>query len=550
MSLRVFWYLIIIGIIGLNAAIISCCNNKKLENPTVAFNPNLTLGTKGLHGYIAYDSPKSPDGYGAGVSFYTAVWPLINTPLENFQIGLPGTWITPDNRDNKDIPLCPIGTYARDNWDPRGPTYESVFQTLEGGLGYWAGNKYRYGPPKFMMNATSQCYDFEIATPGWSFFYDDETLQTDRLGIAQLSNRIIIPPDAMTFEGNPNGKFMGYSYMALPITEAYEKDGHPTGDQSWTCFINTENFKGPIAYYLPETWSKISKDYPIINGRGLDAKPGIINGGAMEINTVPHYEAISKDSTKYIKIPQLKFPVDNYGNAQLVKDLCFYNKEALYDVFKNWKDGKGKLASSFGESGQHRPTLKTKSPKYDQGGIPIDGIDDYFKTNIYSDNSFGLQWNLESNTEKGLFPKYYKEVNGKRIPIAAEAIPKETGLLNASFPDAKPKPPYTSPQDQVWNNDGKKAGPFEVTLNDGSKVTYYWYKFIEQPVFQQFDWSEEKKQKIQSIVERLHGEWLPNKEYITPMKAGKLVSLDKALLVLPPAGLERGYVPIVTHQDK
>jgi len=35
---------------------------------------NVTLGSKGLQGYIAYDSPKSPEGYGAGVSFFKLVY--------------------------------------------------------------------------------------------------------------------------------------------------------------------------------------------------------------------------------------------------------------------------------------------------------------------------------------------------------------------------------------------------------------------------------------------------------------------------------------------
>src|SRR5208283_5219165 len=39
------------------------------------------------------------------------------------------------------------GTLAR-TWRDRGPTWSGVFQTVEGGLGYWAGNHFRYGPPK------------------------------------------------------------------------------------------------------------------------------------------------------------------------------------------------------------------------------------------------------------------------------------------------------------------------------------------------------------------------------------------------------------------
>ena len=130
-----------------------------------------TEHSQGLHGYIGFGHERLPlqSAYRAGMGFYAAVWPLMDQPLANLQIGLPSAWITPDNSDNKDKPLAPEGTLAR-RWRERGPTWSSVFQTVEGGLGYWAGNHFRYGPPKFSMNATPQCYDYEVGSPGWSFF--------------------------------------------------------------------------------------------------------------------------------------------------------------------------------------------------------------------------------------------------------------------------------------------------------------------------------------------------------------------------------------------
>ncbi len=529
---------------------IIACKTKLATVPIApSFVPKIKLGSKGLHGYIAYDAPKSPEGYGLGVSFYTAAWALIDQPIANFQIGLPGTWIIPDNLDNETIPLCPVGTLARDNWDERGPTYRDVFQTLEGGLGYWAGNKYRYGGPKFSMNATANCYDFEIASPGWSFFYDDNTLPTERLGIAQLHNRLLIPPDALTFDGTPQGEFMGYSYMALPFTDAVEGTT-PTGNQSWTCFINTENFKGPIAYYLPETWSKISIDYPIINGRGLDTRPGIIRGGAMEINTVPAFESTDKAGNVYTKIPKLKFPVNENGKAALVQDLTYYNEAALFNDFLNWRKTNTSIMGTFKTKGAHKPKLSTKAPKYKQNGKPIIAVEEIFYTEILESNTFGLQWKTNSKFEKGSFPQYFKEVDGNIIPVTPQELPKETGLYQKEFPIAEKKPPFSSPTDGVWKTPGPAAGPFETTLNDGSTVTYYWYKFIDQPVFQQFNWTQDKKDELQYLVEKVHKEWPIDRNYIAPPTTGKLVKLDPALIISPPAGLEFGYVPIVTKQDR
>ncbi|MEO0662059.1 MAG: hypothetical protein AAFZ87_11010, partial [Planctomycetota bacterium] len=240
--------------------------------------------SRGLHGYIGFEAQQPPDRaeFGFGMGFYSAAWTLVDEPLAAFQIGLASSWILPDNRDNDDTPLAPEGTLAR-NWPERGPTWSSVFQTVEGGLGYWRGNRFRYGPPKFSMNATPQCYDYEVGSPGWSFFNGTEALPDDRLGIAQLSNRLLIPPDALPFEGEPDGAFFGYAYMALPFTEPVDgkRSAAPTGDRAWTCFLSTQNFKGPIAYYVPETWSKIADvfDYEFLHGRGLDARPGLMGGG-------------------------------------------------------------------------------------------------------------------------------------------------------------------------------------------------------------------------------------------------------------------------------
>jgi hypothetical protein len=96
--------------------------------------------SSGLHGYIGFSASRPPtkSEYSAGMGFYSAVWPLIDQPLADFQIGLAGCWITPDNSDNQTQPLAPEGTLAR-TWKERGPTWDSVFQTVEGGLGYWAG---------------------------------------------------------------------------------------------------------------------------------------------------------------------------------------------------------------------------------------------------------------------------------------------------------------------------------------------------------------------------------------------------------------------------
>jgi hypothetical protein len=523
---------------------------------TVAENqaPALKVESRGLHGYIGYSAsvPKDRGEYSAGMGFYSAVWPLVDQELDSFQIGLAGAWILPDNSDNKDKPLAPEGTLAR-QWPERGPTWGSVFQTVEGGLGYWRGNRFRYGPPKFSMNATPQCYDYEVGSPGWSFFYGTEALPDHRLGIAQLSNRLLIPPDALPFEGNPNGKFMGYTYMALPFTAPVPSvDGKaPTGDQAWTCFVSTENFKGPIAYYIPETWSKIADvfDYPFLHGRCLDTRPGVMGGGAMEINTVPRITAKSKNGSTYSKIPQLNFPVDQKGRSVLVQDVTYYSKAALYDSFKMWREGGEVCDGVFAEEGSWTSKLTTRTPHFDQQGKDIVGVDKVFDTAVFKGNVWGLKWPKKVKSGIGHFPQYYQHVGDQRVAVPAKNVPGDTGLLHAKFPVAKRGAPFTSPDRGAWTQPGAAAGPIQVALGDGSLVTYSWYRFIDQPSFQQYKWSETKRNRLQSFVEQIHRHWPIDRNYMAPPTTGELVKFDPALFVTPPKGMEYGYVPIVTKQE-
>ena len=539
----------------LTAAVLSSASLAQDNSPKASSKSDagqVTSHSQGLHGYIGFGHEKLPpqSGLSAGMGFYAAVWPLVDQPLADFQIGLPSSWIQPDNSDNKDKPLAPEGTLAR-QWKERGPTWSSVFQTVEGGLGYWAGNHFRYGPPKFSMNGTPQCYDYEVGSPGWSFFYHNEALPDHQLGIAQLSNRLLIPPDALPFQGHSNGEFLGYTWMALPFTDPTTGDP-PTGDQSWTCFLSAANFKGPIAYYIPETWSKIGKlfNYPFLHGRGLDARPGIMGGGAMEINTVPRFDAKDAQGTAYSKLPKLQFPVDAEGRAYLVQDVTYYSKTALYDAFKSWRDGGPACSGRFDEKAAWKPKLNTRTTRYDQAGKKMIGVERAFDTRIFEGNVWGLQWFTNDVSAKGLFPQYYKHVGEQRVTVPAADVPAETKLLSQEFKLAKLGVPYTSPTVGAWTKPGAKLGPFTAKLVDGSVVTYSWYRFVDQPSFQQYAWSAEKKAKLQALVEKLHANWPTDRDYMEPPTRGKLVALDPALLVTPPPGLEVGYVPIVTHQEK
>ncbi|MCH7559670.1 MAG: hypothetical protein IIB56_19775, partial [Planctomycetes bacterium] len=135
------------------------------------------------------------------------------------------------------------------------------------------------------------------------------------------------------------------------------------------------------------------------------------------------------------------------------------------------------------------------------------------------------------------------------VAVAAATVPKGTQLLTQEFRLAGRGDPYISPATGAWTNPGPKRGPYTVDLVDGSTVTYSWYRFVDQPSFQQYKWSDDKKAKLQSFVEKIHANWPIDRDYMAPPSSGELATLDPALLVTPPKGLEVGYVPIVTRQE-
>ena len=132
------------------------------------------------------------------------------------------------------------------------------------------------------------------------------------------------------------------------------------------------------------------------------------------------------------------------------------------------------------------------------------------------------------------------------VAVVESAVPVETGLKTARFLPAVADQAYTSPD--AWRKPSPKAGPFQAKLTDGSVITYYWYRCIDQPSLQDADLSDAEKVRLQNIVEKIHAQWTPRKQYMAPPSKGALTTLDTALMVTPPRGLEVGYVPIVTKQ--
>lgn len=142
---------------------------------------------------------------------------------------------------------------------------------------------------------------------------------------------------------------------------------------------------------------------------------------------------------------------------------------------------------------------------------------------------------------------------GKWKPVRVDQVPAETGLQKLTWdrPKENPEEAYTTPDaaGSTWKKPGPVAGPFKAKLGDGSIVTYYWYRFADQPALLNADLTGAERERMQIKVEKIHRSWLKNKNYLAPPTVGELAHLDPAQIVKPPKGFEIGYVPIATKQE-
>ncbi len=508
-----------------------------------------------MAGYLLVPHDKVPETYNAGFSIYVAAWPLLREyPGRRFQTGLFGTWM-----------------HAQ--YD--GPEPDKLYSDIEGGLGWWRDTRFATETPKFIMGGVALNFSAWANGPGAGKGRDwDEP--KGKYGVAQLSPWVLWPPDGLNLKQGTCGRLFGYGYLPLPLTKAKSTTAGknvPTGNHCWTLFLNTQNFKGPVAFFTPYFWSRASVDDPRLAGMFLDTRPSGPNRALqMETQYVPSIQATDNKGETYARIAPTSFPRGPQGDSAVVHRVTAYNKKALWDAVKAWFEGgapasgainpQGSVVHNF--PGRGGATWKIYTPLVPrEKKVPIAW--DSFASPVAPDSStFEYRWNYQLVTRKEskdgplvTLPQYYHLVkdNNKKakwVPVQPEDVPAETGLAEVSFsrPNEAPSKPYITPDDaeSCWKKPGPAAGPFQAHPGDGSVVTYYWYRFADQPALLNADLTDKERESLQTRVEKLHRNWKKDRDYLAPPAIGKLAHIDPALIVTPPPGLEAGYVPIAIRQ--
>ena len=505
-----------------------------------------------MAGYLIVPTERVNEPYDAGFSIYAAAWPLLSEyPGHRFQTGLFGTWMHP---------LYPKDAKPKD-----------LYNDIEGGLGWWRDTRFPSTTPKFIMGGVGVNF-YDIANgPA----YGRGTWEDPRglYGVAQLTPWLLFPLDGLNLKQGVNGELFGYGYLPMPFAEAKTKtEGKdvPTGANCWTLFLNAENFKGPVCFFTPNFWARAALRNPAVAGQMLDSRGSDPNKHfQMETQYVPAAMAKDEKGDSYARVAPTSFPVGADGTTVVLHRLTCYDRRALYDGVKAWFDGgpvatgainpAGALVQSFRPGGGSTWSIYPQGTKREAKP----GLDwkAFATPHIPDPHTYGYQWNadLVTRARPGLvtLPEYYRlgsfGKNGRWSAVTPKDVPASTGLTQMAFdpPKEKPQAPReTQPGEKTtWKIPGPKAGPFQAFLGDGSVVTYYWYRFADQPAILNADLTPAEREALQAKVEKLHRTWTKDREYLAPPTVGKLAALDPAQVLTPPKGLEVGYVPIATRQE-
>jgi hypothetical protein len=164
-------------------------------------------------------------------------------------------------------------------------------------------------------------------------------------------------------------------------------------------------------------------------------------------------------------------------------------------------------------------------------------------------------WRLKGKGKFLSFPKYF---DGNLTPVEESAVPPElakqdfardrsitrrefSGLGNLSRP-CYSEPGPAKAQSQLF---------CAKSAVNGYWLGWRWYRFVDQPALQRLHLSVTEQSFLQQRVETLHGMVGRISRWLKPGKAppgAELGHLDPVALVTPPAGLERGYVPVALYE--
>lgn len=470
------------------------------------------------------------------------------------RFGTGGAWLSRQGaNDPKDV--CPCSNFKC--CKNAGPTHQDtcgwLFESFEGGSGY--NNGMRARSPKWRVGDSTGCYRAYTQSPlfhsgnynphacSWADSDKVNPNHKSSMGLAQLSNRLMLFPDGQTMEEEG---MLGVAYARTPFGKVSASDSR----NFWTIVMDSANYAGPVAYFLPEFWS--------LRGKGREKETAHFK----DFSTVPEIGMSSpawecQAMQSYVdggvlKLSKMSLPQHNGRTVLWMGQRAHPDSDIMDPLERALSTGKldpsqllanGVAPSSGSCNHKSRPisfgnaaTWGTSSNKIESG-----------------DCVWSVQVANSSCPREGMcdLPQYYKSTKPINPSAASAALRKQR------FPtEGNPSTAYDALTNSPKGGCRDSPGPADQTLYcaktvDNTWVGYRWYRFVDQPGLQQMKLSESERGFMQKRVETLHkmvqtpvSKWINGRN----ADAEGMARMDSAAIASPPKGLEFGYVPIILYQ--
>jgi hypothetical protein len=461
--------------------------------------------------------------------------------------------------------------------------------SIEGGI--WV-NPYVAGPHYYptlhiagVGDPYHTCTDVQFGSGMGSAFIGDRWL-----AMIQISNRVLTVPGAnIAFDkdqppyDDDNGMWLGWGWTYLNLA-------HPRGYKYWMSFVESYDYQGPINGYVPEFFNWV--DPKRIQDGSYQEKRRTMSpfGTFATIGSKPDASVANEQYTRamhvrddiyYVPVPRMPShktreyvvahpqgiesqAMEAYSNA-LRSNVSF--DTLIKTQFKRFN---GTFSSTHSQFKIHETIggqkhLTVVRPSYRTGYDGFKGFIEWSSLSAASQNGYQYVRKLSTKwpVEPGASDEYKNHPNlYTSTPIAppdnVQRVPR-VGLKFFSYKERN----TAHPDFANWNTSGKTR--YTVKLQNGATATYVWFKFIDQPAFKtaRQNWpqvyTETYLQRLQTYIESLHRRVRERSKvnpsepvfinYRNPSDPSRfdphLVRLDPGQLVVPPAGLEVGYVPVI-----
>ena len=182
------------------------------------------------------------------------------------------------------------------------------------------------------------CYTACLGNPLWIWERYDEEIPCSKIGLIPVLNSYVLPPEGIAFEKNG---MLGQAWIDTPLGVFDEES---KSSRHWSLILDTDNLKGPIAYFLPEFWAQTGKwanydgqMYPTSDFSKTGMKTG---GGAFEWHTIPVLGKKSSSGDVFVKIPKMQMGKNQGDKTVLMSGFkSWHSSEDLYSMVDDLMSG-------------------------------------------------------------------------------------------------------------------------------------------------------------------------------------------------------------------